>query len=623
MNDDPSSLRDQTIFSLTSLTEAFGAEVKDESSEAEAALRHLGIAGLNLATESDPDHLLSAGRALSWVALFLMWQRSEVAVDELVERIVHQDLVRHIGPGTLRRRLRRADQHQSSRIRRAPTGEHDTDEWSAARCNILSEIVEHDRRIAALVDAPAHHRRDALIGDAGLLATALEISAEDREVSGSHSLVELLPEWSVEAPGPALEILARFEGAQFENVPSEFEYLDERSRRFEQSLATHLERHDILSVLRAALAFAPAPAQPLPREQQLRRYLTGFSPFAADPTLLDLAIALITVRHRALDHLRGARSLDALSPWISYLRGPCTHFAEAREITLREATNFAHYAFHLLNLCDVASLSDVVVRDPLRRALMDLEEELKEFALVGQRQGLSDEQSDLHRYEETRWRNEGSKALLADRIARLSGLWQAGHRSGPPGSPPRLDHERFERLCEQFQSDQASPEVDAAAHLIRRAQFRGHQWLESWNAGDILPLLITVLSAARRAPQIDIDHRFTIDLSPLGRWLEADDHQRRTDILRTLLTARSDQQLAHTPLLQRSVGLCATADEQLLSIDFCSSRSFEALLILLADADEDDTTFSDALLKRIDDQLHQSTEVAFSSPRTFGPQPPQ
>lgn len=606
MNDDPSLLRDQTISLLVNLTDdndAAGVEPGD----GHLALRHLGIAALNLATEVSPDALLNAGHALPWLAIFSMWQQHDVGHQELVDTITRHGLAPHFGPQTLRRRLSRAAQAHHSPIRRAPSNGDDADELGRVRAHILRHIVDHDRRIAKLMTIPAHERRDGLIDDAGLLAAVLELSAEARENQHAASLVDHLPQWPITTPSDALEILARFEGSHFEDIPNELGQLGDRSQRFEQSLAIHLERHGLLAALHAALAFAPAADQPTPEQRELRRYLTGFSPLATDPTLLELTIALITVRHRALDHLRGARTLDALSPWITYLRGPCMHFAEARDITLREATNFAHYAFHLLNICDLASLSDVVLRDPLRRALMDLEDELKEFALVGQRQGLSDEQSDLHRYEKTRWRNQGPRALLADRIARLSGLWQAGHRSGPPGSPPQLDHHLYADCLEQVHPDQERAGVDAAAHLIRRAQFRGHQWLEGWRAGDIISLLIAVLSSARQALSIDVDHPFVVDLSPLQNWLGADDHQRRADILRTLLAAHSDDQWAHSSLLKRSTGLSADAKEQRLVIDFHSSRPLEALLTLLADAEGNGDDFTDALLQRLDDLLGDVT----------------
>ncbi len=606
------SRRDHTSSLLMRLVET----IDDGAADHEPSLRHLAIGALNLATEAGEETVIAAGRALPWLGIFLQWQGGQTSVDTLVETIESHDLVRRLGSSSLRRRLARVDGDATSNIRRdpddAPTARVDR------RARALTDIFDHDRRIDAVARCTPADCRDALIDDTGLLATALEVRADDNS-DGDGPFADVLPDWPIDAPSAPLEVLARFENTGFETVPVELAMLDERSRQFEQSLATHLMRHDLLYAIRAALAFAPtADAAPV-SNRRLRRFLTGFTVFADDPALLQLTLALIDVRHHPVEHLRGTAPLESLSCWIEFLRGRCVEFSESRGFSLREATNFAHYSLHLIDICDLAGDDQTVVDDGIRRAIMDIEDELKEFALAGQREGLGDQDADLHRYERTRWRSSPPRTLLADRLARLAGGWRSGHCSGPPGSAPRPDDDLFETARGLVDPDTPAPELDAATHLIGHARLVGASFVESWSPRQLLSILVVALSAARQSPDIDVDRPFIIDLRRIDAWLQHGQPGRRTELLEHLVeTCRPVQQ--RSPL-NADGGLVADVDGNRLVIDVDSSEQLEALLTLLAS--EDDEAFAQTLRRRIHDIIEGTAPSTDDGDPSPTPEPSQ
>lgn len=574
------SFRDDIIKLLTDLTETVHADVCDH----EASVRHLGVAGLNLATEADPQALLAAGETLPWVAIYLMWQRQELSPEQLTEQIQEHRLLRQLNSATIRRRLRRAQCTEVSEIRRNPGGADHLSDGANPRAEILEQLVGDDRRLDELAGEDDSTRRDALMDDSGLLATAVAMG------EGHPAKTDVaLPDWPVETPAGALDVLARFERTEFDEVPIEWTLLSDRARNFEKSLATHLNRHGVLNAVRAALAFAPAANHPTPSSSKIRRFLTGFSVFAADPTLLELTMALIRTRHRTIDHLQGTAPLGALEVWADYLRGECAGFGEARGFTLREATNFAHYALHLIDICDLGADSTVTVDDAVRRAIMDIEDELKEFVLVGQRKGYTDGRADLHRYEQARWNTDEPRALLADRLARICGAWRSGHRSGPPGSAHRPDDELFDN-CMTLVAAEDDPRLDAATNLIHRARLRGLQPPESWSPRQVLSLLCQSLFAARHSQDFDTGRPFTIDFGPLTRWLDAD--AQRPALVEPLL--KSDKPISS----EAQTGLTARAEDQTMVVGFSASDELEALLTLLSSSE--DESFAAELRRRLE-----------------------
>ncbi len=597
MNEYRPSIRDRTNRLLLGLAQSFGAD----SQAHDAAIRHLGVAALNLATEADCDTLEAATRGLPWIGLLAQWEEEDWSGVEAAETIARRQLVEYVGPETIRRHIASAVSEGTSNIRRAPADVEDD-----SRAKALAQLVERDQWLRFLMAADADERPDLLIADSRRFATALAALADPGHGDVVDSVGDVLPDWEISTSTEALEVLACFEERNFETVPDAFDSLGTRARRFEQSLATHLQSHDVLPALRAALAIAPEEGTALPSKTKMRRYLARFSPLAADPTLKELAVALMTARHRIFAHLRGELALSDLDPWVTYLRGPCAEFGERRGITLREATNFAHYALHLLTMCDVEASSTTSLKDPVRRALMDVEDELKEFALVGQRVGLDDEESQLARFDDTRWGSEGLRARLADRLSRLCGAWRSGHRSGPVGTPPRPDDELYDRCLELVTDDEKSAEFDALANLFGRAQLRGIQRLRDWAPSKVLALLGPLLRSAVDAPTVNPDRPFVIDLSPLGRWLKGQENGRRQELLRQLLEVDG----LSCQLLEASTGLRVRGDEQRLVVDFQSTDELDALLTLLATTAVDDPSFAASVRERIRTCLERSVDDA-------------
>ena len=611
-------LREQLVDLLMELTEASGADL----SEHRACMRHLSLGALNLAEEADAEALMAASGVLPWLGVFLGGQREKVSGTKLAEMICHHGLVRQLPEPVVRRRICAAFPDDHSQIRRTPSGKSPvgctklaqnpdtpiTDGTEITPLQVLKRLVADDRRIGLLAEANEHDRRDALLDDAGLLATALQLRGCDQQAG----LDDALPKWRIDAPSKPLEVFARFERVDFDAVPPEWRGLDDRARRFEQSLAEHLGRHGMLTPVRAALAFSPAVGSSDPDLTRVRRFLSTFSAFAADPALLELAVALIGARHLCVDVVRGAAPLDALSGWAQYLWKGCSRLAESRDITLREATNFAHYALHLVNLCDLSVADGVELTDPMRRALMDVEDEIKEFVTVGRKSEAPDRPVELFRYEKARFDRAHPRAQLADRLARLGGAWRAGHRPGPHGCAPRPDHPLIDTCLELVNGDDTW--LDATNHLLRRAHLLGIDRLESWPAHRTLLLVQRALHLARHCERIDTDRPFTVDLTPLANWVTEGDGQDRGELLEVLLETRRDDHNATNP------ALTPHADEQFLTVQFHPDENLQALLTLLASTDDDG--FRDTLRRRVDNMLRRAQNDSTDVPGAPAPSPP-
>ena len=597
MTSEASELRDLSTALILDLCPDAGGDAH----RLEAELRHLAIAALNVGADALPR----AGQAMGWLALFLRWHHG-ASVDHVVEAITRGGLVRHLSRPAVEQRLLAVEQARPSQVRRSPGDPGRPQPHGAARSAALTELARLDEGLQELMDAPAYERPDAMLNNVDLLA-AIADGANGADDTNS-SFAALLPSWPI-SPGGALRAFAAFERHHLQDFPASLAGLGERPQRFETSLATHLDGHGLLPTLRAALAFAPAPGTDYPEERALRQYLTGFSAFADDPTRLELTLALMEVRGDLLRHLRGATPLAALAPWIDYLRGPCAHFAEARDITLREATNFAHYALHLINLFDAAADDDLQVDDRLRRAMMDIEDELKEFALVGQQAGLSDDESNLARYERSRWRTAPDGAPLADRIARLCGAFTGGHRPGPLGCPPRPDHDLYDRAMEIVSDSTGSPSAESLARQLAQVELVGYGWLLSWEPTDVLALLRFVGAALAGQPIDNSTDATVVDLRPVGHWLTTDDLQRRREVLRTLLHLHLDHSWDTDAT---GPGLVANVTEHGLVVSFETDPEVEALLTLLARAD--DPAFAGPLVDRLARLLGGSSTDAGDQP---------
>ena len=574
---DSTHRREQACALLQTLVDPRHLERPDQG----AALRHLAIASLNLAEELSPEALMEASEALPLVALYDRWAQAQIGPAEVARALHAQGHLSALGADALGRRLERAHHlAASTRVRRAPRALDDDALDDDPRREALEQAAEHDRQLRALASLASVQALDGLIERAGLLASALE--------SPVAELQRLMPPWAIDRSAGGLLLLDELERASEADCPPALAMLKPRSRDFEKSLAQNLESQGLLVAVRAALAFGPCPDDEVPSQRELRHYLAGFTLFAEDPALLALTQALMETRHRMLLHLQGALPLSALKPWTLYLRGECSELADSREIPLREATHYAHYCLHLLNLCDLADTPGLTLRDALRRSLMSREEELRELVLLGQRQGLSDQEADLGRFEQARWRAEGPRAALADRLARLAGAWVHGEAPGPLGANPRLDDPSVEQARKAL--DIADASADALANMARDLHLVGHSIFQTLELEEALRLLALSLALVRDRGLL---HRegARVDLRPLADWLSTPGrapHHRA--LLRTLLLSASLDELLSADAHNALPGLEVQLDEAsaTLRLSLKLDASLDALLTLLATTDEGD-----------------------------------
>jgi hypothetical protein len=572
-----------------------------DSEDTSAALRLASHTALNLATEAGTNALWELGRALPWLAVYLDWTDHGEGPTALVKTITSRRLVAHVPDAFVLDTLERASTRvNTSAIRRAPVGASpETD----PRIDAIARLARIDAGLDALVEADDAELLDTLLADTTLLDAALAIAATDSLSELALRLRDLLPSRDSSGPSGALRILAALELDSVDALPPELGLLEDRSRRFELSLAANMQRHGLLETVRAALAFG--------LDGELARpFFFQFSAFAADPSLEGLTRALIAMRGRCFGHLCGALPLEALSPWVDYLRDGCADLAEARGITLREAIHFAHYCLHLVNICDLAAVPGVSLKEPLRRSLMDVEDELKEFALIGQREGLSDTQSRLERYDRARWASQGSRAYLVDRLARLSGGWRKGTRPGPIGAPPRL-HDEFVAPAETalealLGEDAGTRHLDGLAALLARAELHGASPFEELGAVAILDLLIIACAAARDLPNVDVSKAYVVDCAPLCSWYSASAARAdRVGLLKALVGHYPSGLLLEGRIepTQTGPGVVARAHLGRVVLRFEADPELEALLTLLNHTPATGTALRDALSQRLEEML--------------------
>ncbi|TXD36464.1 hypothetical protein FRC98_11520 [Lujinxingia vulgaris] len=584
---DSTQRREQACALLHALVDPRHLERPDQG----AALRHLAIASLNLTEELSAEALVEASAALPLVALYDQWAGGHIGPAEVADALQRQGLLSALGSEALHRRLERAHHlAASTQVRRAPRALNDDATEDDPRRLALEQAAEHDRQLGELASLEPVRALDRLIEKAGLLASAM--------ASPVAELKRLMPPWEIDRSAGGLLLLDDLERASEDDCPPALAQLKVRSRDFEKSLAQNLESQGLLVAVRAALAFGPRAGEEAPSQRELRHYLAGFTLFAEDPALLALTQALMETRHRMLLHLQGALPLSALKSWTMYLRGECAELGDSRDIPLREATHYAHYCLHLLNLCDLAHTPGLTLRDALRRSLMSREEELRELVLLGQRQGLSDQEADLGRFEQARWRAEGPRAALADRLARLSGAWIHGEAPGPLGASPRLDDPAVEEARKAL--DIADASADALANMAREVHLVGHTIFQNIALEEALRLLALSLAMARDNGLL---HHASprIDLRPLTRWLTTPGrapHHRA--LLRTLLRSASLDELLSNEAGTLLPGLQTELDEAdaTLTLSLALDPGLDALLTLLASTPDDDP-LHDALAARL------------------------
>jgi hypothetical protein len=607
------------------------------------ALRLLGHSLLNYLGTSGTDVVPELCEALPFLAAFLDWTRCDTDPAQVAEGLARTPAVRTLSPQMIERRLsaRPAERAQRS-IARVPQPEETND----AQVDVVAELLSTERRLNSLLTLSEDELRSRLIHDSSALAASLELCEDAAENELAKRLGTAFEDWNHAQPQPierrqsgAVWMLAGLEADDETPNPLGRDGYDlsVRARGFERGLAQNMGRLELIPAVRAALAFGRSGAGEtveLASAEDREAFLRRFDVFRTDAALMQLASALIEARRLCIDYVCGGAPLASMSPWIAYLRGACVELAEVRECTLREAMSYAHYCLHLVNVCDFAAMGPDAFNQKTREALTGLEEELKEFALAGQREGLSDGEADLGRFERARWRRSGEASYLADRLSRLRGAWTMGTTPGPIGAPPRLDQDVSAHslaLIESLVGEAGEADIVSLARLVEQARFHGYQWLEHLEAAHILKLVASAVTVARDLPGVDVSRPFDVDLTPLGRWAtDADRGRLNRRILAALLDRRPMGDIlngcAEPSALRRGlVGHCAfsqhtssqhtssqhtgsqhTGDQQArLVIQFIADPELKALLELMGTTTTEDDDFHAVLERRLHQMLHR------------------
>lgn len=601
-------------------------------SDRAAALRLLSHSLLNYLGATSTDETADLADSLAWLGAFLDWTRGDADVAEVAERLARTPAVEALSAQMIARRLAAWPVGAGRPAARQP-------ESSAEDAHVaaIAQVVEIEQSLASLLTLTEDKLRSRLMNDSVALAAARELCEDATPKDLAGRLQYAFPSWYFERPVPpdsrrstALWMLAGLEAADAPNPLAAGTYeLSQRGRGFERGLAQNMARLELIPAVRVALAFGGDGA--LSSFEEREAFLRQFTVFRSQPALLQLASALIEIRGRCIDYVCGGAPFASMSPWIEYLRGPCVELAEVRECTLREAMSYAHYCLHLVNVCDFAAMGPDAFNQQTRETLSNLEEELKEFALAGQREGLSDGEADLGRFERARWRRSGDASYLADRLTRLRGAWRQGTTPGPMGSPPRLDPEVTSHsmaLVESLVGESSEGDIAALARLVENACLRDFHWLEQLEPAHILELLAITVTAARDLPGIDVSRRFQIDLSPLARW--ATDAERgglNRRILSALLDRRRMSDILNgsrepSALRRGIVGQVFSGDSTpRLVMRFVADPELQALLELLGTTTSQDDGFHTMLEHRLEEMLQRhQVPAADDQPRLHEPE---
>jgi hypothetical protein len=592
-----------------------------------SALRLLSHSLLNYLGAAGTDVAPQLCEAVPVLAGFLDWTRGDADPCEVAARLAKTSAVETISSEMIERRLSAHPAvHTERPVARSPRVECSED----TQINAVVRLVQTERSLASLLPLSEDELRSRLVHDTSALAASLELCEDAADTGLAERLARAFPNWDHTEAQPtdrrrsrALWMLAGLEADTPNPLARDGYELSARGRGFERGLAQNMARLELIPAVRAALAFG------VDREGFLRQ----FDVFRTDPALMQLASALIEVRGLCIDYVRGGAPLASMSPWINYLRGACVELAEVRECTLREAMSYAHYCLHLVNVCDFAALGPDAFNQKTREALTDLEEELKEFALAGQREGLSDGEADLGRFERARWRRSGDASYLGDRLSRLRGAWVKGTTPGPMGSPPRLDQDVSAHslaLIESLVGESSEADIASLARLVENARFHEYQWLEHLEAAHILKLVAISVTVARDLPGVDISRRFDVDLAPLGDWASDADHGRlNRRILGALLDRRPMDDIlngcAEPSALRRGiVGQSLSAEQGVadqreskqprLAMRFVADPELKALLELMGTTTTEDDDFHAVLEQRLHQMLHRHHEDGACDP---------
>jgi hypothetical protein len=455
----------------------------DADGDVGASIRLLANALLNVATTVGPEAITAVRRVAPWLEVYL------------------------------RRELDGAHGDGADLAADLPATAEWLDNGEGSLRDRLVDAARDAGRLDELTDADEVEFADRVIGDtrlARIVCKAAEHGEPDEIASRARRMFPMLREAGrrdTAPPADALEVLERLESGDGFALQDDPGALGDEARNFETSLAANMQHQGMSPAVRAALMFGPNRAEGLPT------YLFACSTFREEPELAELAGALTTNRGRAIRYYRGGAPFEHLAPWAEYLRDGCRELARRRDVSYREAVSFAHFCFHLMNACDLATLEGGLT-DEVRDGIMAVEDELKEFALAGRRSNVAEGLSDLASYDEMRWASSGPSAYLADRLARLGGVWREDGEQGPTGAPPRLDEEMYASALEVWeQTDQTTR--TSLEDALGRMHLVGLGALEGLDVDQLGRLLALATKYARDLPGVDITQPFWVDVSGL------------------------------------------------------------------------------------------------------------
>ncbi len=491
--------------------------------DAAGALRLMSHAALNLAAELGTQAVQRSGESLVWLSLYAQWESGQMSAVELGQELLDRKIIGFLADSMVQRRLAKVEALRVPTVlHRAPRETHlQIVQSGQGEVDVLVELHQLDRMLQDALACDDAVLMNRLFSESLLLCAALELRSVDGSKTktlqaASERLTNLFGTGDARQVS-GLEILAEIENGEFEQVPTAFLQLTERSRRFELSLAQNMAHHGLLCAVRAALGFNSPSGNTW--------HLGWLDAFSGDDELAELARVLVEMRGVCHGYFSGALGIESLKPWVMYLRNGCMEFGESRGLTLREATGFAHYCLHLVNLCDLGSRGARVVSEETRRALMDIEDDLKEFALSGQRDGTRDSQVNLTAFERGRWKRRGDSAYIVDRLARLTGGWRAGVRPGPVGAPARLDSQvlvESQALMDEIVVglNRANPGNETAAvgmmaAVLRNCTIHGAEFFEMMTLEEAFKVLSFGLAAARDTGGMDVNQPFWLDVRAL------------------------------------------------------------------------------------------------------------
>lgn len=326
-------------------------------------LRLLSHTLLGVARDHAPAQLFAVRDALPWVAALVeLEQGTEPA--SVATMLVSRGAVQAFDETGLAARLRAAC---------APSG---------APGRVLAELAALDARLIGLCQLEDAPLGDALIADPVLWGAAMSVGVGTSEVArrfgaalgGDCAMPRAMQVWCTLESASDAQMSACGDDSSF----------GARTWCFERSASVHLREAGLGPVMRATLYYGGPDAT----EEQLRRDLRRFRVLAGDRAMEELALALVAVRGEVDGTVRGRRGLPALDRWAHYLRGPSRGLARTLGTSVREAANYAHFCLHVMNFCDLAGQTAVTGGEAARRAMMEVEDELRARAqhasLVGE-----------------------------------------------------------------------------------------------------------------------------------------------------------------------------------------------------------------------------------------------